>query len=301
MPMNDELRRAAELASYYGLLTEYFAYRDPQTHAYYGAKHREYIERTAALALRLDPPPRGASGDPRRGVAAAEASGGPIAAAPYGWGMAPHAPEPAASAGPASAQPPVPRDAARIRAVHAMPDAGAVDVYANGRRLLGGISYKADADYFAVPAGAYRVELFPAGETAAPLAARELLAAPGASYTLAAAGTGEAPALLAYTDQPIAPPNASRIRFLHLAPDAPAADVAFAGRGMRFRSVGYGQATPYADAAPGAYDAKWLAAGTNDVLLDIPNLKLSRGVAHTVAIVGRFAGPPGLEAKLLRG
>ncbi|MCI3927210.1 DUF4397 domain-containing protein [Paenibacillus sp. TRM 82003] len=225
----------------------------------------------------------------------------PLIEAPYGWGIAsPHAP-PIDAPPQATAPQPFPRDTARVRAIHAMPDVEAIDVYLNGRRLMRGISYKAATDYFTVPAGAYRVELYRAGQTTAPIAVREVHAAAGASYTFAGAGEGAEVGLFAYADQPFAPASAVRLRFLHLGSGAPAVDGMTAEWGPLFRGMRFAQATPYATVAPGAYDVELLAAGTNESVLTIPNLRLSAGVAYTVAVIGRAVGEPGLEAKLLRG
>ena len=89
----------------------------------------------------------------------------------------------------AAYQPPT---TARVRMLHASPDAPALDVYIDGARLevLTGISYGTASDYFEVPGGTRTVTLFENG--ADPSTATALLAAdfdfqPGLAYTLAAA------------------------------------------------------------------------------------------------------------------
>lgn len=61
---------------------------------------------------------------------------------------------------------PVADDEARIRVVHASPDAPAVDIAVTGGDVLfGGLEFPNAGDYAAVPAGSYDLEVRPAGET----------------------------------------------------------------------------------------------------------------------------------------
>src|SRR5688500_10614296 len=48
---------------------------------------------------------------------------------------------------------------ARIRVVHASPDAPAVDVYANGNKVLSNVTFFAASDYLTVPAGSYKLQV----------------------------------------------------------------------------------------------------------------------------------------------
>src|SRR6478672_5717918 len=52
---------------------------------------------------------------------------------------------------------------AMIRVVHASPDAPAVDVYLNGQRAIADLKFTEGTTYAAVPAGSYKVQVFPAG------------------------------------------------------------------------------------------------------------------------------------------
>ena len=120
---------------------------------------------------------------------------------------------------------------ARVRVVHASPDAPAVDVYVNGQAVLTGVPYFAVSPYLSVPAGAYRFQVTPAGaglgstviDTTATLAA-------GTDYTVAAVNTLAQIEPLVLVDNN-APPAAqrTRVRVVHASPDAPAVDIKLAG------------------------------------------------------------------------
>ncbi len=54
---------------------------------------------------------------------------------------------------------------ARVRVVHASPDAPAVDVWVDGTRVFENIAFEDITDFAEVPAGSYNVQVVPAGET----------------------------------------------------------------------------------------------------------------------------------------
>ena len=78
---------------------------------------------------------------------------------------------------------------ARVRVIHASPDAPAVDVFVDGQAALRNVEYPAISGYMEVPAGVHRVAVAPAGqgEAAAVITANPTLEA-CAVYTVAAVG-----------------------------------------------------------------------------------------------------------------
>ncbi len=61
----------------------------------------------------------------------------------------------------AAAQSPEPMaDTAKVRVLHASPDAPAVDIYANGAEILSDVPFGAISDYLEVPAGEYQIQAF---------------------------------------------------------------------------------------------------------------------------------------------
>jgi hypothetical protein len=121
--------------------------------------------------------------------------------------------------------------------LHAVPDAPAVDVYAQGNAtpLATSVSYRATSAYVTVPEGTYTVELRPAGAPASSAAA--FTSAPvtltaGERVTAVAAGrlsstvstdTVRVLPLRERFDTPAS--GEGRVRVVHVAPDAPAVDV----------------------------------------------------------------------------
>lgn len=77
---------------------------------------------------------------------------------------------------------------AKLRVIHASPDAGNVDVLVNGSTALTNVPFKAAASYLVVDAGAYTVKLNAAGTATTALTADVTLAA-GKIYTAIAIGS----------------------------------------------------------------------------------------------------------------
>ncbi|MEM4781316.1 MAG: DUF4397 domain-containing protein [Halalkalicoccus sp.] len=80
-------------------------------------------------------------------------------------------------------------DTARVRAIHASPDAPAVDVVPAGSEdaLIEGIEF-GDAEYVEVPAGEYRLCVYPAGEREEAVLGRDVEATGGLVATAFATG-----------------------------------------------------------------------------------------------------------------
>jgi len=126
---------------------------------------------------------------------------------------------------------------ATVRAVHASPDAPAVDVYAEGiaSPLLTDVAYGETSPFITVPAGTYNLQLRPAGADPATepvFETGDLILLGDVKVTAVAAGfLGSANAVDQFRILPLiesygepAAGNA-RVRILHASPDAPAVDI----------------------------------------------------------------------------
>lgn len=99
---------------------------------------------------------------------------------------------------------PPPAGSAKLRVIHASPDAPAVDVYANGARVVANLAYRNATDYLVVNAGDYAIEVRIANTTTVVLAANASLASGSVSSAFAlgsVAGAGGALQLKLVTDR----------------------------------------------------------------------------------------------------
>ncbi|MCL6616346.1 MAG: DUF4397 domain-containing protein [Anoxybacillus ayderensis] len=191
-------------------------------------------------------------------------------------------------------------DAGRIRVFHASPNAPAVDVYVNGQKILRNMKYKQLSQYMKVPKGEYRIDVYPAGHTTSPVLSQTIQVLPKMTYTLAVIGDVHRLQLLSILDEPYAPYGKAKVRFAHFSPDAPAVDIALRGGDVLFQNASFGKVTNYIEAPVNEklhVDVR--VAGTNQVVLSIPNVRFQPNKSYTVVAVGYVSRTPSLQVLVL--
>ena len=181
---------------------------------------------------------------------------------------------------------------ARIRVVHASPDAPAVDVYANGNKVLSNVSFFAASDYLSVPAGSYQLQVVVAGETDLSKAVIDATAdlAAGKDYTVAAANVVASIEPLVLADNNAAPAaGKAHVRFVHASPDAPAVDIRVKGGPVLFSNIAFKGTGDYTPVDAGTYDLEVTPAGSNTVVKSILGVKLDAGTVYTAWATGLLA------------
>ena len=185
-----------------------------------------------------------------------------------------------------------------IRILHASPNAPAVDVYVNNVPTFRNISYRGFSQYAQLPGGGlYNIKVFPAGTKVNPVINTNIFIADGKIYTVPVIGELPNISLLPVEDPriPITPGKAS-IRFVHLSPDAPNVDITLPNGTKLFSNVGYKEIEKYINVNPGTYTLQARVSGTDKVVLNVPNVRLTPNRFYTVYAVGFASKSPGLQA-----
>jgi hypothetical protein len=196
------------------------------------------------------------------------------------------------TAAPAAAQQ---ADTARVRVVHASPDAPAVDVYLNDAKAISNLAYKASSDFAAVPANSYAVKVTAAGGTDAVISATLPLEA-GKSYTVVAVGQlANIAAQVLVDDTSDLASGKARLRVVHASPNTPAVDVAVTGGPVLINNLAFPNASDNLDVDAGTYNVEVRPAGTTTAALSAPGLALEAGKYYTVIATGLLSGSPALE------
>lgn len=189
---------------------------------------------------------------------------------------------------PASAQ----EGTARVRVIHASPDAPAVDVFVDGNAVLTSVAFPAISDYLEVPAGERSFAVAPAGqgESAAVIETTQTLAA-GEAYTIAAVGLLANIQGQVYNDNLAAPAAGNaHVRVIHASPDAPAVAVRVAGGDTLIPSLAFPNASDYLPVPAGTYDLQVTpASDLNTAVLDLAGTTLEAGTIYDVVAVGQLA------------
>jgi hypothetical protein len=189
---------------------------------------------------------------------------------------------------------------AMIRVFHASPNAPAVDVYVNGQKVLQGVKYKQISQYLKVPTGQYRIDIYPTGQTTAPVLSETVYILPSLRYTITAVGNVNRLQLLPFFDNPYVPYGETKVRIVHLTPDAPAVDIAVKGGDVLFRNIRYKEVSDYVKVpADQKLNLEVRVAGTDNVMLTVPNVRLGSNKSYTIAAAGYTERTPSLEAVLI--
>jgi hypothetical protein len=194
---------------------------------------------------------------------------------------------------------------ARLRVIHASPDAPNVDVYADGQRLLRNVRFRQVSNYLDLLPGQYQLQVVQAGRSlqAGPV----VIDAPvtvesGKIYAVAAAGKlAEIKPVVIVDDAPRPATGRGLVRVWHLSPDAPAVDVVLpdSGDAKLAANLTFGQATEYLDVAPGTSVVSIRPAGAADEVAGFRMVIAANGV-HTMYITGLLDGTPAVAASVGR-
>jgi hypothetical protein len=187
---------------------------------------------------------------------------------------------------------------ARVRAVHASPDAPAVDILVNGAPAFTNVPFQAVSDYATLPPGTYNIQVVPAGAAAPVVIDADVTIEAGVDYTVAATNVLANITPLVLVDDNSAPAAGNaHVRFVHASPDAPAVDIAVAGGPVLFPNYAFGDVSPYTPVPAGTYDLEVRLAGTTTVVRPLPGITLEAGVVYTAFAMG-LAGDGSLTAVL---
>jgi hypothetical protein len=193
-----------------------------------------------------------------------------------------------------------PEGAARVRVVHASPDAPDVDVLLDDAEVLADVPYLTASDYLDVPAGNLNLKVNAAG-TATTVVDADLSLVDGTDYTVIATGLAEAIEPIVLQDDNSAPASGNaRVRAIHGAPGAPAVDIYVTAPGADLETtipllanVEFGDVADYIEAPAGDYQVRVTPTGTKTVVIDSGTLTLSSGQVRTaIAVAAAGGGAP---------
>ena len=189
---------------------------------------------------------------------------------------------------------------ARVRVVHASPDAPDVDVLVDDAEVLDDVPYLTASDYLDLPAGDHNLKVNAAGSTTTVIDA-DVSLVDGTDYTVIASGLLAAIEPIVLEDDNSAPAaGTARVRAIHGAPSAPAVDIYVTAPGADLEAeapalgnVEFGDVADYIEAPVGDYQVRVTPAGTKTVVIDSGTLTLESGQVRTaIAVDAAGGGPP---------
>jgi hypothetical protein len=189
---------------------------------------------------------------------------------------------------------------AKVRVVHASPDAPAVDVYLDGNKVLTNVPFFTASDYLDVPAGSHDIKVTPTGDAnTAVIDAKGVAVEAGKAYTVAAVGQLANLKAQVYSDNLAAPAaGKAHVRVIHASPDAPAVDIKVKGGPALISNLAFPTDSGYKPVDAGSYDLVVAPAGSDTVALDLPGTNLEVGKIYDIFAVGLLNGEPKLRVEV---
>ncbi len=198
---------------------------------------------------------------------------------------------------------PMDQQTARVRVIHASPDAPAVDVCADGSALFQGAEFPGGTDYATVPAGTYDIAVTGAGAgcDATAVIAATLPFDDGTDTTVAAINVLNDIEPLVLADDNTAPNSGeARVRFVHAGPDAPTVDITLPDGTTLFDDVSFGESGGYIAVDAGTYTLEVRDATGTVTVLTLDGVSLADGAVYSIFAVGLLNGEPALDAAIFR-
>lgn len=190
---------------------------------------------------------------------------------------------------------------ARLRVVHASPDAPAVDVCADGAVAFSNAPFPAATAYAGVPAATYAVRVVPAGAgcSTAGVINAQLPLTSGTDTTVVAVNTLSSIEPLVLVDNNTPPASGkSKVRFVHTSPDAPTVDITLPDGTTLFNDISFKENGGYIEVPAGSYALQVRDQTGSTVVLPVGPITLAAGKIYSVFAVGLAGGTPALDALL---
>jgi hypothetical protein len=190
-------------------------------------------------------------------------------------------------------------DQARLRVIHACPDAPAVDVCANGQAAFTGAAFPSATAYAALDPGTYAIRVTAAGAgcNSAGVIDANLPLSAGQDISVVAVNLLAQIEPLVLVDNNTPPASGkAKVRFVHASPNAPTVDITLADGTTLFNNVAFKQASAYLEVAAGTYNLQVRDETGTAVVLALNDVQLVAGKVYTVFAVGLLNGNPALNA-----
>jgi hypothetical protein len=198
-------------------------------------------------------------------------------------------------------------ESAKVRVLRGSGDAPAVDVYANGDRVVEGLEFGSITDYLEVPGAEYQIQVVPTGATLdeGPVVIdASIMLEGGTATTVAATGSlAEGIVPQSVIDDPSPSLTEAQARVVHFAFDAPPVDIAPVGGDPIITNLAYPADSGYANLPPGSYELEVRATGSPEAVVTLPPLEFAAGTSSSAFAVGSleagtFTVVPALDASV---
>lgn len=183
----------------------------------------------------------------------------------------------------------------KIRFLHGIPTAPAVDVYLDGEVAFKNLKFSDITCYENISPGKYKVKVYAAGTYDKPLINKEIDILPNKTSTISIVTLTDSIDIFVLNDTAIKKESTScALRFIHLSPNTPLLSLLLPNDIVLFSNVEYLESTGYYTLSPAIYDFKVSFSGSSGLYKYINNKTMNSGKAYTIYIIGLVNKTPTL-------
>ncbi len=185
---------------------------------------------------------------------------------------------------------------AHLRFVQASPDVAAADVKVDGASLVANLGFAGVTEYTELPPGQHTVQYTASGAAGSELINTTVDLQSSTYYAVALVGRqgSREPLVLVDENRPL-PETTALVRFVNLAPEAPAADLVQSSGRLSASAVPYKGAGKYVDMDAGVYDLEARVADTATALAQVAGVTLAKGGIYTAFLMAGEDGAPAMK------
>lgn len=198
--------------------------------------------------------------------------------------------------------PPEDMETSFVRVGHLSPDAPAVDIWVDGAVVLEDVEFNEFSAYLELEAGEHQIQVSPANATEPIVIDATVNLDAEIYYSVIAGGflNGNSNPINAtvLVDSRTTDGSTSKVRFVHMSPDAPSVDIyTVGGTTPLFESVSFGESASYINVPGSPVALEVRAAGSEDAVIRFSAVTLENGKNYTVFARGLLE--PGVTDNLL--
>ncbi len=184
----------------------------------------------------------------------------------------------------------IPFSTSSVKAIHASPNAPAVDLLVDNTIVGTGLTFPNNTGYLTAASGTRNVKVNVSGTNNSVIDAN-LDLSPMKNYSVFAVDeVSNISALVLEDDLTMPAPGKAHVRFIHLSPDAPAVDITLTDGTVVFGNRAFKEFTPFTPLDAGTYNLEVRVAGTTTVALPLNGITLEDGKIYTVFAKGFLNG-----------
>lgn len=188
-----------------------------------------------------------------------------------------------------------------VRFLNVVPTMSTFHIYIDGLQITH-LSYKNASDYLELSSGKHQIDIYDSNNCSQPIQTETIFLDQSLYYTIAVTCQFNQLTILQIDDNPFLPINETKIRFIHLANNAPQLDLAVKqGEGdVVFSNVSFKNASDYLALTPMSVNLELRLSGTKSILYPLYKSKFQENKIYDIISIGLMNDDSTFEVMILK-